>query len=161
MTKQEKDYQALQLVAPISGQTIELENVPDPVFSEKLTGDGLAIIADGDTVLAPCDGEITLFFDTKHAFAITTPDGIQVLVHVGLDTIIMNGDGLTALKETGEKVTAGTPILKLDRPLLDKHNINMICPVLIVNYEKVKQLQPRLAGECVIAGEDTVLKYAV
>ena len=161
MTKQEKDYQALQLVAPISGQTIELENVPDPVFSEKLTGDGLAIIADGDTVLAPCDGEITLFFDTKHAFAITTPDGIQVLVHVGLDTIIMNGDGLTALKETGEKVTAGTPILKLDRPLLDKHNINMICPVLIVNYEKVKQLQPRLAGECVVAGEDTVLKYAV
>lgn len=161
MTKQEKDYQALQLVAPISGQTIELENVPDPVFSEKLTGDGLAIIADGDTVLAPCDGEITLFFDTKHAFAITTPDGIQVLVHVGLDTIIMNGDGLTALKETGEKVTAGTPILKLDRPLLDKHNINMICPVLIVNYEKVKQLQPRLAGECVIAGEDTVLRYAV
>ena len=161
MTKQEKDYQALQLVAPISGQTIELENVPDPVFSEKLTGDGLAIIADGDTVLAPCDGEITLFFDTKHAFAITTPDGIQVLVHVGLDTIIMNGDGLTALKVTGEKVTAGTPILKLDRPLLDKHNINMICPVLIVNYEKVKQLQPRLAGECVIAGEDTVLRYAV
>ena len=161
MTKQEKDYQALQLVAPISGQTIELENVPDPVFSEKLTGDGLAIIADGDTVLAPCDGEITLFFDTKHAFAITTPDGIQVLVHVGLDTIIMNGDGLTALKEPGEKVTAGTPILKLDRPLLDKHNINMICPVLIVNYEKVKQLQPRLAGECVIAGEDTVLRYAV
>ena len=161
MTKQEKDYQALQLVAPISGQTIELENVPDPVFSEKLTGDGLAIIADGDTVLAPCDGEITLFFDTKHAFAITTPDGIQVLVHVGLDTIIMNGDGLTALKETGEKVTAGTPILKLDRPLLEKHNINMICPVLIVNYEKVKQLQPRLAGECVIAGEDTVLRYAV
>ena len=161
MTKQEKDYQALQLVAPISGQTIELENVPDPVFSEKLTGDGLAIIADGDTVLAPCDGEITLFFDTKHAFAITTPDGIQVLVHVGLDTIIMNGDGLTALKEPGEKVTAGTPILKLDRPLLDKHNINMICPVLIVNYEKVKQLQPRLAGECVVAGEDTVLKYAV
>ena len=161
MNKQEKDYQALQLVAPISGQTIELENVPDPVFSEKLTGDGLAIIADGDTVLAPCDGEITLFFDTKHAFAITTPDGIQVLVHVGLDTIIMNGDGLTALKETGEKVTAGTPILKLDRPLLEKHNINMICPVLIVNYEKVKQLQPRLAGECVIAGEDTVLRYAV
>ena len=112
--------QALHLLAPISGQTVQLESVPDPVFSEKLTGDGLAILADGDTVLAPCDGEITLFFDTKHAFAITTPDGVQVLVHVGLDTIIMNGDGLTALKHSGEKVTAGTPILKLDRALLEK-----------------------------------------
>ena len=161
MTKQEKDLQALHLLAPISGQTIRLIDVPDPVFSEKLTGDGLAILADGDTVLAPCDGEITLFFDTKHAFAITTPDGVQVLVHVGLDTIIMNGDGLTALKHSGEKVTAGTPIIKIDRPLLEKHNINMICPVLIVNYERVRDIQPRVAGESVIAGEDTVLQYAV
>lgn len=82
-------------------------------------------------------------------------------MHVGLDTIIMNGDGLTALKHSGEKVTAGTPILKLDRPLLEKNKINMICPVLIVNYERVKEITPRTAGESVVAGEDTVLQYAV
>ena len=161
MTTQEKDLQALHLLAPVSGKTMKLDSVPDPVFSEKLTGDGLAILAEGDEVLAPCDGEITLFFDTKHAFAITTPDGVQVLVHVGLDTIIMNGDGLTALKRSGEKVTAGTPIIKLDRPLLEKRNINMICPVLIVNYEKVREIQPIAAGESVIAGEDTVIQYAM
>ena len=78
-----------RIIAPISGKTIALSTVPDPVFSEKLTGDGLAILANSDEVLAPCDGIITLFFDTKHAFAITTPDGVQILVHIGLDTVIL------------------------------------------------------------------------
>lgn len=151
---------ALHLVAPISGQTMDLGMVPDPVFSEKLTGDGLAIMADGDTVLAPCDGMISLFFDTKHAFAITTDDGVHVLVHVGLDTIILNGDGLTALRQSGEYVKAGTPILKIDLNLLKKKHINLISPVLIVNYDKVKDIRTVL-GEEVIAGEDTVLEYAV
>ena len=148
-------------MAPISGKTMELSQVPDPVFSEKLTGDGLAIMAEGDTVLAPCDGVISLFFDTKHAFAITTDNGVQVLVHVGLDTVIMNGDGITALHKTGERVRAGMPILKLDLPLLKKRNINLISPVLIVNYEKVTSLQPEPAGKEVATGDDAVLDYAV
>ena len=151
----------LQLIAPISGQTVELDSVPDPVFAERLTGDGLAILANSDTVLAPCDGEITLFFDTKHAFAITNSYGVQVLVHIGLDTVIMNGEGITALHDTGESVKAGTPILKLDLKLLKKKNINLISPLLIVNFEKVQELKYRLAGEEVVAGEDAVLEYAI
>lgn len=153
--------QHCHIMAPISGKTMELSQVPDPVFSEKLTGDGLAIMAEGDTVLAPCDGVISLFFDTKHAFAITTDNGVQVLVHVGLDTVIMNGDGITALHKSGERVHAGMPILKLDLPLLKKRNINLISPVLIVNYEKVTSLQPEPAGKEVAAGDDAVLDYAV
>ena len=149
------------IIAPISGKTIELSQVPDPVFSEKLTGDGLAILAVGDEVLAPCDGTITLFCDTKHAFAITTPDGVQVLVHVGLDTVILNGEGITALHHSGDVVRAGMPILKLNMPLLQKRKINLISPVLVVNYEKVKGLQPRAAGSRVEAGTDTVLEFAV
>jgi len=151
----------LHLLAPLSGQTIALDKVPDPVFAERLTGDGLAIQPVGDTVLAPCDGEITLFFDTKHAFAITTPAGVQVLVHVGLDTIIMNGRGITALHQTGDKVKAGEPILKLDLDLLQKKHINLISPVLIVNYDCVTQLEPLCAGRDVAAGTDSVLAYAV
>lgn len=151
----------LHLVAPISGQTVALDTVPDPVFSERLTGDGLAIHLEGDTVLAPCDGEITLFFDTKHAFAITTPNGVQVLVHVGLDTILMNGKGITALHHTGDHVKAGEPILKLDLALLQKKHINLISPVLIVNCDHVRSLCPRCPGCAVSAGMDTVLDYAV
>lgn len=151
-----------QIIAPISGKIIELSTVPDPVFSEKLTGDGLAILAASDEVLAPCDGEITLFFDTKHAFAITTSAGVQVLVHVGLDTVIMEGEGITALHHTGDKVKAGTPILRLDLPLLEKRHINLISPVLIVNYDKVRRLvTSERPGERVAAGEDAVLEYAV
>lgn len=155
----QKSYQ--QIIAPFSGQTIELSKVPDPVFSEKMTGDGLAILPTSDEVLAPCDGEITLFFDTKHAFAITTPNGVQILVHVGLDTVIMNGEGITALHHSGDTVKTGTPILKLDLPLLQKKKINLISPVLVVNYEKVTELRPHKAGEQVWAGEDTILEYDV
>ena len=149
------------LLAPFSGKTVELTSVPDPVFAEKLTGDGLAIELASDTVLAPCDGVISLFFDTKHAFAITTDDGIQILVHVGLDSIILNGEGLTALKKSGDRVQAGTPILKIDLDVLRKNSINMISPVLVVNYDKVLDLKARSAGCEVAAGSDEVLQYAL
>ncbi len=150
-----------RLLAPFSGKTLELASVPDPVFAEKLTGDGLAIELASDTVLAPCDGVISLFFDTKHAFAITTDEGIQILVHVGLDSIILNGEGLTALKQSGDRVTAGTPILKVDLDVLEKNAINKISPVLVVNYDKVSDLKPCCPGCEVAAGSDEVLQYAI
>ena len=147
------------IYAPVSGKTIALSSVPDPVFAERLTGDGLAILADSDEVLAPCDGRITLFFDTRHAFALTTPDGVQILVHLGLDTVIMNGEGITALHHPGEEVTAGTPILRLDLPLLRKKKINFVSPVLIVNYDKVQNMKIQAAGKHVQAGTDVVLQF--
>ena len=151
-----------QILAPVSGKVVELSSVPDPVFSEKLTGDGCAILLEGADVLAPVDGEITLFFETKHAFAITTASGVQVLVHVGLDTVILDGEGITALHHTGEHVTGGTPILRLDLPFLKKRHINLISPVLIVNYDKVRDLASAgCIGAEVAAGKDAVLRYAV
>lgn len=150
----------LQIIAPVSGKTQKLSEVPDPVFAEKLTGDGLAILAESDDILAPCDGEITLFFDTKHAFAITTDSGIQVLVHVGLDSILLNGEGLTALHKIGDRVTAGTKIITIDRQLIESKKINMISPVLIVNYDNVKALHP-LTGKKVAAGQDPVIEYSL
>jgi len=152
--------QILKIIAPISGQTQELKDVPDPVFAEKLTGDGLAILAESDTVLAPCDGEITLFFETKHAFAITTSSGIQVLVHVGLDSIILNGNGLEALHKAGDQVKAGTKIIKINQQVIKAKHINMTSPVLIVNPEKVTSFHPVIGGK-VMAGQDTVIEYCL
>ena len=148
-----------KILAPFSGKVVELTAVSDPVFAEKLTGDGLAILLESDEVLAPCDGYITLFFDTKHAFALTTAEGIQILVHVGLDTVIMNGSGITACKKAGDYVTAGTPILKLDLALLKKKKIDLISPVLIVNYERVQNLQIQPAGTRLTANKDTALQF--
>ncbi len=147
------------LVAPISGQIVSLEGVPDPVFAEKMTGDGLAITAESEEVLAPCDGVISLFFDFKHAFAITTPEGIQILVHIGLDTVVMEGMGITALCKSGERVKAGTPVLHLDIDLLRRRKINLISPLLIVNYDKVEDM--RLPKKKRVKAGDTVLEYAV
>lgn len=147
-----------KILAPFSGQTIPLTDVPDPVFAEKLTGDGIAVLPESPLVVAPCEGQITLFFDTKHAFAVTTPDGIQVLVHIGLDTVILNGHGLHALKQRGDYVTAGTPVLELDFSVLKAKDINMISPVLIVNTEHVRAISST-SEPLVTAGQDTLIEY--
>ncbi len=148
-----------RLIAPISGQVVDLDQVPDPVFSERMTGDGLAILAEDDEALAPCDGTISLLFEAKHAFAITTDDGIQVLVHIGLDTVILNGDGIEALHSPGDRVAAGTPILRFDFDLLLKKQIDLISPLIIVNYDKLNDLKLRQPGEFLKAGVDTAIKY--
>ena len=89
------------LVAPVSGKIIPLSEVPDPVFAEKLAGDGMAIIAEGDTIVAPADGEVTLIFKTKHAFAMTLENGLELLVHIGLETVSLDGEGFEQLVEQG------------------------------------------------------------
>ena len=153
--------QHFKLIAPVSGKTIHLDQVPDPIFSERLTGDGLAVLTDSAEVLAPCDGEITLFFETKHAFAITTEDGIQVLVHIGLDTILLNGEGITALHKRGDHVKAGTPILRLNLDVFRQHNINLISPVLVVNQDKVTGIFHPDSDSYIEAGKDTILEFAI
>ena len=134
-----------RVLAPISGKTIDITTVHDPVFAEKMTGDGLAIQAEDDTV---CPDVIHL-------------NCIQILVHIGLDTVLMNGEGITALHRCGEYVHAGAPILKLDLPLLKKRKINLVSPVIIVNYEQVRNLTPLPAGRQVTTGQDIVLTYSL
>lgn len=147
----------LTIIAPISGKTIDLSEVPDPVFAGKMVGDGIAIDSTGDTVVAPCDGTISLIMDSKHAFAITTSSGIELLVHVGLETVALNGEGFEVLKSVNTKVTAGTPILKLDRPFIESKGVNLITPVLIVNPDKLKKLTP-IVNEEVSCGKDVVME---
>jgi len=146
----------LTIIAPISGKTIELSKVPDPVFAGKMAGDGIAIDSTGDTVVAPCDGIISLIMDSRHAFAITTSNGIELLVHVGLETVALNGEGFEVLQAVNAKVTAGTPILKLDRTFIESKGISLITPVLIVNHDKLDELVPIVNAE-VSCGKDIVM----
>lgn len=148
---------SLTIVAPISGKTINLSEVPDPVFAQKMAGDGIAIDSTGDTVVAPCDGTISLIMDSRHAFAITTNSGIELLVHVGLDTVSLNGEGFEILQSVNAKVIAGTPILRLDRSFIESKGISLITPVLIVNHDKLEELIPIVNAE-VSCGKDMVIK---
>ncbi|WP_244834010.1 PTS glucose transporter subunit IIA [Clostridium sp. BJN0001] len=144
------------LVCPIDGKTIPLSKVPDQVFAEKMAGDGIAIDTTGDTVVAPADGELTLVFKTKHAFAITLSNGIELLVHIGLDTVSLKGEGFEQLAQQGDKVKAGQPIIKIDRNFIKEKGFSLITPVLITNVDKVSEIKPfenidAKSGETVVA----------
>ncbi|MVX65103.1 PTS glucose transporter subunit IIA [Clostridium chromiireducens] len=150
----------IKLLAPITGKTIDLSEVPDKVFAEKLAGDGIAIDPVGDIVVAPADGELTLVFNTKHAFAITLSNGVELLVHIGIDTVSLDGEGFEQLIEAGTKVKAGTPIIKIDREFILNKGFSLVTPVLITNMDLVKGLNTAV-GKNVTSGQDEVINFTI
>ena len=104
----------MTVMAPIDGTVIPLEQIPDETFATAILGPGCGIEPTGDTVYAPFDGTITQVASTLHAIGITSDDGIELLIHVGMDTVEMKGQGFTSLTKEGAKVKAGTPLLKVD-----------------------------------------------
>lgn len=126
----------VRLRQPVDGTVAPLSSVPDPTFADGIMGPGLAIEPTGDTVIAPADGTIGHVFDTGHAVALVLEDGTEVLVHVGIDTVHMKGDGFTTLVETGQQVTAGTPLLRFDLEKIRAAGHPSITPVIILNNEQ-------------------------
>ena len=150
----------LKLVAIADGKVKPLSEVPDPVFAEKMAGDGVAIEITSDTIVAPADGELSLVFNTKHAFAMTLENGVELLVHVGLETVSLNGEGFEQLAEAGQKIKAGTPILKVDREFIKSKGLPLITPVLITNVDAVKSITAK-EGIDATAGTTTILEYTI
>jgi len=150
----------VSLVAPITGRTINLSNVPDKVFAEKLAGDGIAIDPTGNVIVAPADGELTLVFKTMHAFAITLANGAELLIHIGIDTVSLNGEGFQQLVEAGAMVKAGTPIIKIDRDFILSKGLSLITPVLITNMDIVKELNTNVDKD-VVAGQNEVISFSL
>lgn len=158
--KKNKKNQKLNLVAPVSGKTINLSEVPDPVFAQKMAGDGLGIDSTGDVIVAPCDGEVTLIFKTKHAFAMTLENGVEIIVHIGIETVSLNGEGFEQLVEQGTKVKAGTPIIKFNKDIISEKGLSLTTPVLITNPDNAKSIKA-IENIDTKAGETTVLEYTV
>jgi len=148
-----------KLVAPITGRTIDLSLVPDKVFAEKLAGDGVAIDPTGDIVVSPADGELTLVFGTLHAFAVTLDNGAELLIHIGIDTVSLNGEGFEQLAEAGTKVKAGTPIIKINRDFILSKGFSLITPVLVTNMDLVKDLKSNVDKD-VVAGQDEIITFS-
>lgn len=155
-----KSNKEIKLVAPITGKTIDLSAVPDKVFAEKLAGDGIAIDPTGDVIVAPADGELTLVFKTMHAFAITLSNGAELLIHIGIDTVSLNGEGFKQLVEAGTAVKAGTPIIKIDRDFILSKGLSLITPLLITNMDIVKDLKANVDSN-VIEGKDEVITFSL
>lgn len=145
------------LYACQTGRAVALEQVPDAVFSQKVLGEGIAIIPEDDTVVCPAAGEIILVADTKHAYAIATDDGLEVLVHIGLETVGRQGKGFTPLVKAGDKVQVGTPLCTVDKELL-KGTQPLYTPIIITNMDGVKDVH--IIEGRVTAGVTSIITYS-
>ena len=123
------------VISPADGDVVNLSAVPDEVFSQKMAGDGIAIVPRSNTFVAPVSGTITKVFSTNHAFSIKTKSGLEVLVHIGLDTVALNGEGFKRLAEEGESVNVGKPIISADLDFIKAQGKEIITPI-VVNHEK-------------------------
>ena len=137
----------LTVVSPLAGKVIPVEEVADGVFSEKMVGDGFAVEPEADEVLAPADGEITLVFDTKHAFTMRTAQGVDLLVHMGIDTIRLNGEPFTLNIQQGDTVKAGQPIGTMDRAAILAAGYRTVTPVVVGNLADLGGFELTRTGE--------------
>lgn len=150
-----KENSQIQIVAPVSGNVIPLEQVPDPVFAEKIIGDGIAIQPSDGKIYSPVDGEVTSVADTLHAYGFRTEDGVELLIHFGLETVALKGECFKAYVKAGDKVKAGQLIAEADMDYLKKRQINPITPVLVCGGNDGMELQSDMGQ--VVHGKDAVI----
>ena len=143
------------IMAPLSGRIVPLNEVPDTVFAEKVIGDGIAIEPSEGRIYSPVNGEITQIADTKHAYGIKSEEGLEILIHFGLETVALNGEGFNVKVKVGDKVKAGDMIAKVDMEFMIKKGINTITPVLVCDGADGKKLEC-MSGE-VEAGKDVII----
>lgn len=125
------DGRKIEIYSPLSGNLVPIEDVPDPVFSQKMIGDGIAVIPSDGRLLSPVDGEVVSVADTLHAYGFRMANGIEVMVHLGLETVSLKGECFKCHVKTGDKVNAGDLIAEADLKALEEKNIHTITPVLI------------------------------
>lgn len=138
------------VVAPVSGTLMDLTQVNDPVFSEKMMGDGFAIVPDESTIYAPISGKIISLPSSKHAIGIQTSDGIEVLIHIGLDTVNLNGEGFETFVKEGAQVDQGRKLVMFDPEFMKKNNIDTtVMMIFTANYDKDIELTKEYGSKVV------------
>lgn len=130
----------LRVLAPLSGRVVPIEAVPDPAFAQKMVGDGLSIDPATDLVLAPIDGRVIDFHEARHALVIAHACGVEIMVHVGLDTVLLAGQGFEALVGKGDTVRAGQPLLRFDAAHVAAKASTLTEIVVVNGGERVRQM---------------------
>jgi sugar PTS system EIIA component len=120
----------IEVLAPLDGVVVPLESVPDEVFAEKMAGDGVAIDPSGQVAVAPVTGDLVKLFPGGHAFGISMAGDVELIVHIGLDTIELKGQGFENIAIEGQQVRAGTPIVRFDRPAIERAGKVILSPVV-------------------------------
>ena len=145
--KKHMDDNTVSILSPVTGEVFELSSVPDEAFSSGMMGDGIAVLPTDPEITAPVAGTIAFVFDTKHAIGLVTEQGIGVMIHIGIDTVKLNGKGFDVLVETGQIVSAGQSVMRLDLPYLKKHAPSLISPVIITELPDGYKLRPVKTGK--------------
>ncbi|ESA33134.1 phosphoenolpyruvate-protein phosphotransferase [Leptolyngbya sp. Heron Island J] len=149
----------LRLTAPLSGYLMPLESVPDPVFAQKMVGDGISVDPISNILRAPCDGEIIQIHPSHHAVTLKTTEGIEILMHVGLDTVELRGEGFSPQVNLGDRVTSGDALLEFDIDYVALHAKSLLTQIIITNTERIAGFV--FQQGLVNAGQDIVLELVL
>lgn len=150
----ERSEEEQVLYAPLEGKTIALEDVEDQVFSTKAMGEGIAIDPSGNIVTAPNDGEVTVVYPSLHALGLKLDNGVECIIHIGMDTVELKGEGFTAHVEVGQHVQKGQTLVSFDRDLITGKGYSLVTPLVIVNSKQFKYIIPDINKQ---VDSDTVI----
>ncbi|MCD8905044.1 PTS glucose transporter subunit IIA [Staphylococcus chromogenes] len=150
----------IEVFTPISGDYVKIEDIPDPVFAQKMMGEGFGVKPSEGVVVSPISGVVDNVFPTKHAIGLKADNGIEVLVHIGLDTVQLNGEGFKTFVESGDHVNVGDKLVEFDMNYIDEHAKSTISPVIITNTDQTEQLEI-LDATTLTKGETKVIDVTV
>lgn len=149
----------IEIMAPMTGTAIDITEVPDPVFAEKMLGDGVAINPTNGLVVSPCVGKVVQIFPTNHAVGIETKQGFDILIHLGIDTVELDGKGFERLIEEGQDVVVGTPLIRIDLDAVGQNAKSIISPIIITTMDKIQKIE--VTTGAVRAGKDVLMKVKI
>jgi PTS system D-glucosamine-specific IIC component len=152
-TAGQKVVKTVVISSPVTGVAADLSTAPDEGFAGKMMGDGAVVTPTDAIVKAPVDGTVTFVFDTKHAIGFTTDSGLEMLLHIGIDTVKLNGQGFEVFVENGQKVKKGDSLMKLDLDFLKANAPSVTSPILCTNLEDNQKVR-LLKNGAIKAGED-------
>ncbi len=148
--------QKITVKAPLSGVIYPLEQVPDPVFSQKMVGDGISIDPTSDRLCAPFDGEVTQLHSALHAVTVTHASGLEIMMHIGLDTVALKSEGFTALVQEGDQVTSGDALIEFDTDYIATHAKSLMTQVIVTSGELVSGME-KAEGMAVVGRTDLLV----
>ncbi|TRZ35660.1 PTS glucose transporter subunit IIA [Niallia circulans] len=134
--KNQSNAEESKFILPLEGRLLPIEEVPDPVFSQKMMGDGAAIDPTNGTLVSPVDGQVVNIFPTKHAISLMDNNGREILIHVGLDTVTLKGEGFISHVEDGQKVKQGQKLMDIDFDAIKSKVPSIITPIIFTNLKE-------------------------
>lgn len=146
------------VVSPLSGEIIPMSEIPDKTFAENIVGKGIAILPKDETVKSPINGTVSVLFSTKHAIGITSNSGAEILIHIGIDTVELEGEGFEALVSVGDKIKKGQNIIKFNKDYIESKGYNIVTPIIITNYNDFKSMEILVSDNKKISSGDNIVK---